>query len=157
GQGALAVQVRRADLTLMELVSAIDDEDVRLAVEAEREVLRATGGTCRAPVGAHATVSGDELWLLAGGVNSDGSAKLVERLRGKRGEAMELATKLGRRLLAEVALRRSRSSSRGRMVSPTLSCTRCGGVVIACTPHRWCRQSRWSSTQLRSPSATGSC
>jgi len=105
GQGALAVQVRRADLTLVELVSAIDDDDVRLAVEAEREVLKATGGTCRAPVGAHATVSGDELLLLAGGVNSDGSGKLVERLRGRRGEAMELATGLGRRLLAEVALR----------------------------------------------------
>jgi hydroxymethylbilane synthase len=105
GQGALAVQVRRSDDRLMELVSSIDDEDVRLAVEAEREVLRATGGTCRAPVGAHATVSGDEFSLLAGGVNSDGSGKLVERLRGGRGEATELAVRLGRRLLAEVALR----------------------------------------------------
>jgi hydroxymethylbilane synthase len=105
GQGALAVQVRRADNRLMELVSSIDDVDVRLAVEAEREVLRATGGTCRAPVGAHATVTGDELSLLAGGVNSDGSGKLVERLRGGRGEAMDLAARLGRRLLAEVALR----------------------------------------------------
>jgi hydroxymethylbilane synthase len=105
GQGALAVQVRRADNRLMELVSSIDDVDVRLAVEAEREVLRATGGTCRAPVGAYATVTGDELSLLAGGVNSDGSGKLVERLRGGRGEAMDLAARLGRRLLAEVALR----------------------------------------------------
>jgi hydroxymethylbilane synthase len=105
GQGALAVQVRRADVTLMELVSAIDDEDVRLAVEAEREVLRVTGGTCRAPVGAHATINGDAFSLLAGGVNSDGSGKLVERLHGTRGEATDLATRLGRRLLAEVALR----------------------------------------------------
>jgi hydroxymethylbilane synthase len=105
GQGALAVQVRRADVTLMELVAAIDDEDVRLAVEAEREVLRVTGGTCRAPVGAHATINGDAFSLLAGGVNSDGSGKLVERLHGTRGEATDLATRLGRRLLAEVALR----------------------------------------------------
>lgn len=105
GQGALAVQVRRADGRLMELVSSIDDADVRLAVEAEREVLRATGGTCRAPVGAHATVSGDDFSLLAGGVNSDGSGKLVESLRGGRDEATDIATRLGRRLLAEVALR----------------------------------------------------
>jgi hydroxymethylbilane synthase len=105
GQGALAVQVRRADDRLMELVSSIDDEDVRLAVEAEREVLRATGGTCRAPVGAHATISGDEFSLLAGGVNSDGSGKFIERRRGGRGEATDLAARLGRRLLAEVALR----------------------------------------------------
>jgi hydroxymethylbilane synthase len=105
GQGALAVQVRRADTRLMELVSAIDDSDVRLAVEAEREVLRTTGGTCRSPVGALASVIGDEFVLLAGGVNSDGSDKLVERLKGRRGDAADFAARLGRRLLAEVALR----------------------------------------------------
>jgi hydroxymethylbilane synthase len=105
GQGALAVQVRRADTRLMELVSAIDDSDVRLAVEAEREVLRTTGGTCRSPVGALASVIGDEFVLLAGGVNSDGSDKLVERLKGRRSDAADFAARLGRRLLAEVALR----------------------------------------------------
>ena len=105
GQGALAVQVRRADHRMVELVCTIDDEDVRLAVEAEREVLRATGGTCRAPVGALASVAGNDFTVLAGGVNSDGSGKLIDRLRGSRGEATELAATLGRRLLAEVALR----------------------------------------------------
>jgi hydroxymethylbilane synthase len=105
GQGALAVQVRRGDIGLMALVSAIDDGDIRLAVETERDVLRTTGGTCRAPVGALASVVGDEFTLLAGGVNSDGSDKLVERLKGSRGDAGEFAARLGRRLLAEVALR----------------------------------------------------
>lgn len=105
GQGALAVQVREADARLLELVSALDDEDVRLAVETEREVLRATGGTCRAPVGALARISGDQFTLLAGGVNSDGSDKLVELVTGTRSEAKDLAARLGRRLLAEVALR----------------------------------------------------
>ena len=105
GQGALAVQVRRGDARMIELVSAIDDGDVRLAVEAEREVLRTTGGTCRAPVGALASISGNEFELLAGGVNSDGSDKLVERLKGNRGDAKDFAARLGRRLLAAVALR----------------------------------------------------
>jgi hydroxymethylbilane synthase len=105
GQGALAVQVMRSNTRLMELVSAIDDGDIRLAVEAEREVLRATGGTCRAPVGALGSLEGDEFELLAGGVNTDGSGKLVERSRGRRGDATDMATSLGKRLLAEVALR----------------------------------------------------
>jgi hydroxymethylbilane synthase len=105
GQGALAVQVRRLDARLMELVSTIDDSDIRLAVETEREVLKVTGGTCRAPVGALASVVGDEFVLIAGGVNSDGSDKLVERLKGNRSDASEFATRLGRRLLAEVPLR----------------------------------------------------
>ncbi len=78
GQGALAVQVRRDDARLVALISAIDDEDVRCAVEAEREVLKATGGTCRAPVGALASVTKDSFTLLAAGVNSDGTGKLIE-------------------------------------------------------------------------------
>jgi len=105
GQGALAVQVRRADARLVELISAIDDRDIRLAVEAEREVLSATGGTCRAPVGALASVSGDSFTILAAGVNSDGSGRLVQRADGTRAEATTLADGLGRRLVAEVALR----------------------------------------------------
>jgi hydroxymethylbilane synthase len=105
GQGALAVQVRRADARLVELVSGIDDGDIRLAVEAEREVLRATGGTCRAPVGALASVEKDVFTLLAAGVNSNGSGKLVERVQGNRAEATSLAARLGRLLVAQVALR----------------------------------------------------
>src|SRR5712692_3131715 len=105
GQGALAVQVRRADARLVELVSGIDDDDVRSAVEAEREVLRATGGTCRAPVGALASVKKDGFTLLAAGVNSDGTGKLVERVDGSRADAPILAAKLGRLLVAQVALR----------------------------------------------------
>lgn len=105
GQGALAVQVRRSDARIVELITAIDDRDIRLSVETEREVLRATGGTCRAPVGALASVSGDELTLLAAGVNSDGSDKLVERAGCARDGATELAARMGRLLLAQVALR----------------------------------------------------
>ena len=105
GQGALAVQVRRSNARIVELITAIDDRDIRLSVETEREVLRATGGTCRAPVGALASVSGDELTLLAAGVNSDGSGKLVERASCGRDGATDLAARMGRRLLAEVALR----------------------------------------------------
>jgi hydroxymethylbilane synthase len=105
GQGALAVQVRRSDARLVELISAIDDRDVRLAVEAERHVLSVTGGTCRAPVGALASVRGDSFTILAAGVNSDGSDKLVQRADGVRSDASRLAAKLGNRLAAEVALR----------------------------------------------------
>jgi hydroxymethylbilane synthase len=105
GQGALAVQVRRADVRLVELVSGIDDDEIRSAVEAEREVLKATGGTCRAPVGALALVKKDAFTLLAAGVNSDGTGRLIERVAGNRAEAPGLAARLGRVLVAQVALR----------------------------------------------------
>lgn len=105
GQGALAVQVRLDDSRVLELVSSIDDQEVRLAVEAEREVLRATGGTCRAPVGALASISQDSFTLLVAGVNSDGTGKLVERVEGSRSQANDVAARLGLRLVERVALR----------------------------------------------------
>jgi hydroxymethylbilane synthase len=105
GQGAIAVQARRADTELLALLHDVDDADIRFAVEVEREVLKATGGTCRAPVGAVATVNGGEFSLLVAGVNSDGSSKRIEHIGGRRDDAMRLAREAGARLVAEIALR----------------------------------------------------
>jgi hydroxymethylbilane synthase len=104
-QGALAVQARRSDVELLELLRSCDLPSVRLAVETEREVLKATGGTCRAPVGALAAIEGDSFKLLVAGVNSDGTGKRVEHIEGARSGALELAAAAGRRLVTDVALR----------------------------------------------------
>jgi hydroxymethylbilane synthase len=104
-QGALAVQARRSAGELLRILHEIDVPDVRFAVEAERVVLRATGGTCRAPVGALASVTARTFELLVAGVNSDGSDKRVERITGERAEAMRMAAEAGGRLVAAVALR----------------------------------------------------
>jgi hydroxymethylbilane synthase len=104
-QGALAVQSRRSDADLLRVLATFDAPSVRLAVETERAVLRATGGTCRAPVGALARVDGDSFSLLVAGVNSDGTGKRVEHIEGASRDAQDLAAAAGRRLVAEVALR----------------------------------------------------
>lgn len=104
-QGALAVQARRSDPEILDLLGAIDRPDLRLAVEAERQVLAVTGATCRAPVGAFATVDGDTFQMVVGGVNSDGSHLTVESIRGRCADAIELADTAGRRLASAVMLR----------------------------------------------------
>ena len=73
GQGALALQVRAGEEAL---VSAADDPETRVRVEAERAVVAAVGGGCLAPVAAHhdgSTLTG----LVAA---EDGS--WIERLTG---------------------------------------------------------------------------
>lgn len=104
-QGALAIQARGSDSDLLQALAAIDRPEIRLAVEAERDVLAAAGGTCRAPVGALMQIDGDEFQLVVGGVNSDGSELTVESIRGRCGNARELARDSGRRLAQSVALR----------------------------------------------------
>jgi hydroxymethylbilane synthase len=65
GQGALGVEVRTDDAEALELVAAIDHEESRVAVAAERAFLDRLGAGCRMPVGAYATVSGAEIQLRA--------------------------------------------------------------------------------------------
>lgn len=104
-QGALAAQLRRSDAVLLEVLRSFDDTAVRVAVETERAVLAATGGSCRAPVGALAVVATGRISLLVAGVNSDGSDRRVETVEGSLDEAAVIARDAGRRLAAEVALR----------------------------------------------------
>ena len=104
-QGALAVQARRSDVEILRVLETIDRTEVRMAVEAERQVLAATGGTCRAPVGAFASVGGDAFQMVVGGVNSDGSDLRVESIQGRCAEAIELADAAGHRLANAVMLR----------------------------------------------------
>jgi hydroxymethylbilane synthase len=66
GQGSLAIQVRRDDADARAAVGRLDDPPTRAAVEAERALLAATGGGCRAPIGALGRVSDGLLTIVAG-------------------------------------------------------------------------------------------
>jgi hydroxymethylbilane synthase len=94
GQGALALQIRRDDPRMLPLVASLDDRPTRLAAEAEREVLRAAGGGCRAPVGAYAAVAGAELSLVAGRAEVDGSGFRIGRRAGPAEDAQRIAIRL---------------------------------------------------------------
>ncbi|HEX7195880.1 MAG TPA: hydroxymethylbilane synthase [Candidatus Limnocylindria bacterium] len=72
-QGALAVQVRADDVTLRTALARVDHEPTRVAVEAERLLLRRIGGGCLAPLGALGEVSGGILRLRAAYETPDGA------------------------------------------------------------------------------------
>ena len=96
GQGALAIEVRTADLvspseearhvadsstgsghTLAEAIHLLDHRPTRLAVLAERSVLARLEAGCAAPVGAHATVVGTVLQLRSVVAAVDGSEQMA--------------------------------------------------------------------------------
>ncbi len=64
-QGALALQVRADDGAPMAWLAAIDHRPTRIAVEAERALLRRIRGGCLAPLGALGQVDGSTLQLRA--------------------------------------------------------------------------------------------
>jgi len=65
GQGALGIEARSDALALRAQLAQLAHEPTWLAVEAERAVSRALGGSCSMPLAAHATWSGDTLTLRA--------------------------------------------------------------------------------------------
>jgi len=72
GQGALAIEVRADDTVTLPFVARLDDPATRAAVEAERAFLRASGGGCRAPLGALARVDGAAI-TIHGAAAAEGS------------------------------------------------------------------------------------
>lgn len=71
-QGALAVQLRTDATRLRAAVERADHAATRVAVDAERALLRRIGGGCLAPLGALAEVVEDRLRLRAAFEDADG-------------------------------------------------------------------------------------
>ncbi len=77
GQGALAVECRADDATLIEVLAGIDHSPSRRTVEAERGFLVELGGDCDLPAGAHAVLSDDGVITLQGVLASEDETMVV--------------------------------------------------------------------------------
>lgn len=80
GQGALAVEVREADLgrtPYAAALAALDDPVSRACAVAERALLAELEAGCAAPVGATAAVAGGELRLFASVYGEDGRERVT--------------------------------------------------------------------------------
>jgi hydroxymethylbilane synthase len=95
GQGALAVQCRAGDEAVLALLAAVDEDDVRNAVTAERSFLLALGGGCAVPVAAYAQAE-DGGWNLRGLVADPGGKSLV-RVSGSGDDPQVLGQELADR------------------------------------------------------------
>jgi hydroxymethylbilane synthase len=89
GQGALAVETRTSG-EAFEICRRLDDPAARAAVTAERAVLRALGGGCQVPIGAHAVVDGGRLRLRAVVVHPNGGTVVARECEGPAHEAENL-------------------------------------------------------------------
>jgi hydroxymethylbilane synthase len=93
-QGAIAVETR--DDGVAQVVAAIDDARIHLAVNVERAFLRGVGGGCTTPIGACAQVEGDSVILRAMLSDDDGKRLVRETVTFPVGEAEASAFALAR-------------------------------------------------------------
>jgi hydroxymethylbilane synthase len=95
GQGALAVQVRARDGELAAMLAPLDDIATRLAVTAERALLRAMGASCLIPLGAIGRFEDGDLVLDAALALDDGVRRTSARGTDPHEVARRAADALG--------------------------------------------------------------
>lgn len=103
GQGAIAVETRKAGSPILRALSRIDHAPTRQAIFAERECARALGADCDSAVGILASVRAGRLTLRAAVYSSDGARCVSDRLEGPERHGRRLAQTLARRLLRQGA------------------------------------------------------
>lgn len=105
GQGALAVEQRAGDEDVRALLAPITHPETKIAVLAERGVMRAVEGNCQTPVAAFALREGSEIWLRALLADPDGSNLRRDELRAAWPNTEAEASAVGERLGAALKAR----------------------------------------------------
>jgi hydroxymethylbilane synthase len=103
GQGIIAVEQRLDDAASGALLRRIDDDEASAALDAERAVVIRLGGGCQMPIGALATISGDQLTLKTIVISIDGRRAVRVDARGAATQAASIGERAAEQLLAQGA------------------------------------------------------
>jgi hydroxymethylbilane synthase len=80
GQGAIAIEIRRDDYRVKEIVGPLNHEPTFAACKEERDYLAEIGGGCHAPIGGYVHCQGDQVEFIAFIGTCDGKWYARERL-----------------------------------------------------------------------------
>jgi len=98
GQGVIALQFRKDDDSLNELLKKINHQDTYSCVKAERNVLKILEGDCETAVGAFAKIEGNKIHLEAELFSLDGSKRFYLKSSEVLDKADELGIEVGKTL-----------------------------------------------------------
>ncbi len=98
GQGAIALQVRKSDHRMADLVQPLDHMPTRLATRCERALLHGLGGGCALPAAAYATATEGRIHLRAHVRSPDGQR--LEAFEASGTSAWQLGMRAADALLA---------------------------------------------------------
>ncbi len=99
GQGAIGIECRSGDETVLDLIRPLNDAATAVRVSAERALNETLSGGCQVPIGGHAVLDGDAIWLRGLVGRPDGSEIVRGEVRGPQAQAAALGAALGEELL----------------------------------------------------------
>ncbi|WP_368488670.1 hydroxymethylbilane synthase [Clostridium sp. BJN0013] len=95
-QGAIGVEVLK-NSEYANTLEKIDNEDVRISVEAERSFLKKLQGDCHTPVGAYSVIEGEILNIT--GIFQMGNKLIKKDIHGNKWDYVALGKSLGEKII----------------------------------------------------------
>ncbi|MGI9482840.1 MAG: hydroxymethylbilane synthase [Hyphomicrobiales bacterium] len=99
-QGAIGIEVRADDTNTRALLEPLNDKETSDAISAERGFLKVLDGSCRTPLAALATITGDACTLRAMVLSPDGASMFETSRNGQLADAEALGRDAGNELKA---------------------------------------------------------
>ena len=96
GQGILCIQCRENDNKIRTLLEEINDDEVKLMCQAEREFSRIFDGGCHTPIGCSSKIDGENLTLK--GMFYEEDTRILKEITGKKYDAEKLAQELAEKI-----------------------------------------------------------
>jgi hydroxymethylbilane synthase len=104
GQGAIAIVCRSDDTALADMLQQIEDRHSRIAVLAERALIRKVEGGCRFPIGAVAITNEDKITLYASVFSADGKQSIHIKKSGTATKPEQLGSSVANMLVKQGAM-----------------------------------------------------
>ena len=98
GQGAIGIETRADDTRTRELLAAINHADTFNALACERAFLAVLDGSCRTPIGGHATIASGRIRFRGMIIKPDGSEAFETTREGDISDAEKLGADAGAEL-----------------------------------------------------------
>jgi hydroxymethylbilane synthase len=96
GQGALGVEVIKGN-EISSIIKSLDNEDIRVCVEAERSFMKALNGGCHTAIGAYASLDKDRIYIV--GIYEVNGKLIKKDIEGSRLEHLDLGFRLAQKIL----------------------------------------------------------
>ncbi|MBX7152274.1 hydroxymethylbilane synthase [bacterium] len=103
GQGALAIEIRKNDNEIADMLAPLNHTETRLATMAERALLKHLEGGCQIPIGAYARVENNKLALDAVVGSLDGKMIIRSSITGNVDDVETLGIMLANELISRGA------------------------------------------------------
>tara|TARA_B110000438_G_C15775510_1_gene633861 strand:+ start:275 stop:1210 length:936 start_codon:yes stop_codon:yes gene_type:complete len=99
GQGAIAIQCKKDDQEVLNILQKVNHKETYHCVQAERALLEAIDGDCDTAIGGLAELSNDQIFLKSELFSNNGKKKFQAQSSGHYKEAKEIGYKVGKELL----------------------------------------------------------